>query len=272
RQPPSPRPVDRRQRPARPGRRRPAPHLAPGRPIAPRVGSPRRTDPPWPPPRARAARSAPPPGCGSHPSAGTDGRGPVSRSVRGRWRAASSPPPRSRRSRSRPYRGRCRARSSGRSLPARADATERVFPQPSPSESCPGTVHGMEISRPAARWWLPPVLRLAAAFSAVAVAGLVVWQVLTHVDLPSADSLLHDYGYLGVAIGAFGDSFGLPSSGEICAYGLGRAAGPGVLRRFGVHESSSVHVFMARYGARAVAAARLVAGIRTKLAIISGST
>jgi membrane protein DedA with SNARE-associated domain len=163
----------------------------------------------------------------------------------------------------------------------------------------------MEISRPAARWWLPPVLRLAAAFSALAVAGLVIWQVLKHVDLPSADSLLHDYGYLGVAIGAFGDSFGLPSSGEIvllaaaaaaatsnqfslplvvlvawafalagdlCAYGIGRAAGPGVLRRFGVHEDSSVHVFMARYGARAVAAGRLIAGIRTKLAIVSGST
>ena len=163
----------------------------------------------------------------------------------------------------------------------------------------------MEISRPAARWWLPPVLRLAAAFSALAVVGLVIWQVLTHVDLPSAGSLLHDYGYLGVAIGAFGDSFGLPSSGEIvllaasaaaatssqfslprvllvawgfalagdlCAYGIGRAAGPGVLRRFGVHEDSSVHVFMARYGSRAVAAGRLFAGIRTKLAIVSGST
>jgi membrane protein DedA with SNARE-associated domain len=108
-----------------------------------------------------------------------------------------------------------------------------------------------------------------------------------------------------VAIGAFGDSFGLPSSGEIvllaaaaaaanssefslplvvlvawafalagdlCAYAIGRAAGPGVLRRFGVHEDSSVHVFMARYGARAVAAGRLIAGIRTKLAIVSGST
>ncbi len=131
----------------------------------------------------------------------------------------------------------------------------------------------------------------------------MIWQVLKHVDLPSADSLLHDYGYLGVAIGAFGDSFGLPSSGEIvllaaaaatsnqfslplvvlvawafalagdlCAYGIGRAAGPGVLRRFGVHEDSSVHVFMARYGARAVAAGRLIAGIRTKLAIVSGST
>jgi membrane protein DedA with SNARE-associated domain len=144
----------------------------------------------------------------------------------------------------------------------------------------------MEISRPAARWWLPPVLRLAAVFSALAVTGLVIWQVLKHVDLPSADSLLHDYGYLGVAIGAFGDSFGLPSSGEIvllaaaaaaanssefslplvvlvawafalagdlCAYVIGRVAGPGVLRHFGVHEDSSVHVFMARYGARAVA-------------------
>ena len=108
-----------------------------------------------------------------------------------------------------------------------------------------------------------------------------------------------------MAIGAFGDSFGLPSSGEIvllaaaaaaantsefslplvvlvawafalagdlCAYAIGRAAGPGVLRRFGVHEDSSVHVFMARYGARAVAGGRLIAGIRTKLAIVSGST
>jgi membrane protein DedA with SNARE-associated domain len=61
-------------------------------------------------------------------------------------------------------------------------------------------------------------------------------------------------------------------AGDLCAYGIGRAAGPGVLRRFGVHEDSSVHVFMARYGARAVAAGRLIAGIRTKLAIVSGST
>jgi len=82
----------------------------------------------------------------------------------------------------------------------------------------------MDISRPAARWWLPPVLRLAAAFSALAVVALVIWQVLKHVDLPSADSLLHDYGYLGVAIGAFGDSFGLPSSGEIVLLAAAAAA------------------------------------------------
>jgi membrane protein DedA with SNARE-associated domain len=147
----------------------------------------------------------------------------------------------------------------------------------------------MEISRPAARWWLPPVLRLAVAFSALAIAGLVIWQVLKHVDLPSADSLLHDYGYLGeivllaaAAAAANSSEFSLllvvlvawafALAGDLCAYGIGRAAGPGVLRRFGVHEDSSVHVFMARYGARAVAAGRLIAGIRTKLAIVSGST
>ena len=97
---------------------------------------------------------------------------------------------------------------------------------------------------------------------------------------------------MGVAIGAFGDSFGLPSSGEIVlllasaasaasasrfglpvviavawgfavigdatAYAIGRAAGPRVLHRFGVHEDSAVHGFMDRHGARAVAAGRLV--------------
>ena len=45
-----------------------------------------------------------------------------------------------------------------------------------------------------------------------------------------------------------------------------------MLRRFGVHEDSPVHGFMMRHGVRAVAAGRLFAGIRTKLAIVSGST
>ncbi|HEY0389290.1 MAG TPA: DedA family protein [Gaiellales bacterium] len=156
------------------------------------------------------------------------------------------------------------------------------------------------------RWWVPPVLRLAAVFAALAAAAVVIWLVLQRVDAPSAGSLIRDHGYLGVAVGAFGDSFGLPSSGEVvlllasaaaaassshfsipvviavawgfavagdaCAYAIGRAAGPRVLRRFGVHEDSSVHGFMERHGARAVLVGRLIAGVRTKLAIVSGST
>jgi len=153
---------------------------------------------------------------------------------------------------------------------------------------------------------MKPVGRLAAVFAAVAAAALVIRRALREVDAPSAGGLIGDHGYTGVAIGAFGDSFGLPSSGEIvlllasaaaaastahfslplviavawgfavigdsCAYAIGRTAGPRVLRRFGVHEDSPVHGFMRRHGARAVAAGRLVAGIRTKLAIVSGST
>jgi membrane protein DedA with SNARE-associated domain len=135
---------------------------------------------------------------------------------------------------------------------------------------------------------------------------VALWAALSVVDAPSALSLVTDYGYVGIAAGAFGDSFGLPSSGEIvlllasaaaaastgsfdlplvlavawaaavlgdaCAYAIGRAAGPGILRRFGVHDDSSMHRFMRRHGLRAVVAGRLVAGIRTKLAIVSGST
>jgi membrane protein DedA with SNARE-associated domain len=151
-----------------------------------------------------------------------------------------------------------------------------------------------------------PVGRLAAVFAAVAAAVLAIRAGLRQVDAPSAGGLIEDYGYLGVAIGAFGDSFGLPSSGEIvlllasaaaaastshfslplviavawgfavigdsCAYAIGRVAGPRVLRRFGVHEDSAVHSFMQRHGERAVAGGRLIAGVRTKLAIVSGST
>jgi len=149
------------------------------------------------------------------------------------------------------------------------------------------------------------VLRLGALYAALAVLGLIVWMVLQNVDPPSAGTLLDDYGYLGVAVGAFGDSFGLPSSGEIvmllasaaaagsshfslplvilvgwvfavsgdaCAYTAGRVAGPRVLKRFGVHEDNSVHKFMERWGVAAVAVGRLVAGIRTKLAVVAGST
>jgi membrane protein DedA with SNARE-associated domain len=164
----------------------------------------------------------------------------------------------------------------------------------------------MEATRSPARWWVPPVLRLAGLFAALAVAGLAIWLALRQVDAPGASSLIGDYGYLGVAIGAFGDSFGLPSSGEVvlllasaasaasssnfslplviavawgfavagdaCAYTIGRAAGPRLLRRFGVHDDSAVHGFMDRHGARAVVVGRLIAGIRTKLAIVSGST
>jgi membrane protein DedA with SNARE-associated domain len=159
---------------------------------------------------------------------------------------------------------------------------------------------------PPRRWWLKPVGRLAALLAAVVAAAIAVRAALKHVDAPSAGSLIDDYGYLGVAVGAFGDSFGLPSSGEIvvllasaasaasashfslplviavawgfavigdaCAYAIGRAAGPRVLHRFGVNEDSAVHSFMDRHGLRAVVAGRLVAGIRTKLAVVSGST
>ena len=151
-----------------------------------------------------------------------------------------------------------------------------------------------------------PVGRLAAVFAAIATAALAIRRALREVDAPSAGGLIDDHGYVGVAAGAFGDSFGLPSSGEIVlllasaasaasasnfslpvviavawsfavigdatAYAIGRAAGPRVLRRFGVHEDSAVHGFMDRHGARAVTAGRLVAGIRTKLAVVSGST
>ncbi len=175
------------------------------------------------------------------------------------------------------------------------------------AKPAPGTVKRMELSsRSAARWWVPPLIKLALLFSALAAAGFALWLVFRNVDAPSASQLLDDYGYWGVALGAFGDSFGLPSSGEIvlllasaasaassshfslpvviavawafavlgdaCAYVIGRAAGPRVLHRFGVHEDSAVHGFMERHGMRAVAAGRLVAGIRTKLAIVSGST
>jgi membrane protein DedA with SNARE-associated domain len=156
------------------------------------------------------------------------------------------------------------------------------------------------------RWWVPPVLRLAALAAALGAAAGVLVLVFTSVDTPRASELINDYGYLGVAIGAFGDSFGLPSSGEIvlllasagsaaasshfslplviavawafavagdaCAFVIGRVAGPRILHRFGVHDDSSVHQFMSRYGASAVIVARLIAGIRTKVAIISGST
>jgi membrane protein DedA with SNARE-associated domain len=162
------------------------------------------------------------------------------------------------------------------------------------------------VRTPTRRWWLPPLLRLAALLAAVAAAALAIWLVLRNVDTPGAGSLIEDYGYLGVAIGAFGDSFGLPSSGEVvlllasagsaaasshfslplviavawafavlgdaCAYVIGRAAGPRALHRFGVHEDSAVHGFMERHGTRAVVIGRLVAGIRTKIAIVSGST
>ena len=60
--------------------------------------------------------------------------------------------------------------------------------------------------------------------------------------------------------------------GDACAYAVGRVAGPRVLHRFGVREDSQVHRFMERHGIGAVIAGRLVAGIRTKLAIVSGST
>lgn len=156
------------------------------------------------------------------------------------------------------------------------------------------------------RWWVPPVLRLAALAAALGAAAGVLVVVLSHVDTPNAMSLIDDYGYWGVAVGAFGDSFGLPSSGEIvllvassaaaatssnfslpvviavawafavagdaCAFLIGRVAGPRILVRFGIHEDSSVHTFMERHGSHAVVIARLIAGIRTKVAIISGST
>ena len=153
---------------------------------------------------------------------------------------------------------------------------------------------------------MKPVGRLAGVLAGVAAAALVIRRALGEVDAPSARGMIDDHGYLGVAAGAFGDSFGLPSSGEIVlllasaasaasasqfslpvviavawgfavigdatAYAIGRDAGPRVLRRFGVHEDSAVHGFMDRHGARAVTAGRLVAGIRTKLAVVSGST
>jgi membrane protein DedA with SNARE-associated domain len=156
------------------------------------------------------------------------------------------------------------------------------------------------------RWWLPPVLRLLALLAALAAGAFLIWMVLRNVDAPSAGTLLSDYGYWGVALGAFGDSFGLPSSGEVvlllasaaaaassahfnlplviavawafavagdaCAYAAGRVAGPRLLRRFGVSDRSAAHRFMERHGARAVTVARLVAGIRTKVAVVSGST
>ncbi len=156
------------------------------------------------------------------------------------------------------------------------------------------------------RWWVPPALRLTGVFAALAAAGLAIYLVLSHVSPPSASSLIRDYGYIGVAVGAAADSFGLPSSGEIvlllgsaasaagashfslplvivvawgfavigdsCAYAIGRAAGPRVLRRFGVHEDSKVHRFMDSYAARTIVGARLLAAVRTKVAIVSGST
>ena len=165
----------------------------------------------------------------------------------------------------------------------------------------------MEQTIPAtSRWWVPPVIKLLLVFGALAAAGVAIWLAVRNVSAPSASELLNDYGYLGVAVGAFADSFGLPSSGEVVlllasaasaassshfslpaviavawafavlgdatAYVIGRAAGPRVLNRFGVGEDSAVHGFMERHGMRAVAAGRLVAGIRTKLAVVSGST
>ena len=65
------------------------------------------------------------------------------------------------------------------------------------------------------RWWLPPVIRLLLLVLALAAAATAIWLALRHVDAPSAQSLISDYGYWGVAIGSFGDSFGLPSSGEV---------------------------------------------------------
>jgi membrane protein DedA with SNARE-associated domain len=156
------------------------------------------------------------------------------------------------------------------------------------------------------RWWVPPIMRLLALVLALLAAGSVLWLVLRNVDTPNATELLDDYGYYGVALGAFGDSFGLPSSGEIvlllasaasaaatshfslpvviavawafavlgdaCAYAGGRVAGPRLLRRVGVGDDSTLHRFMERHGVRAVAVARLIAGIRTKIAVLSGST
>jgi membrane protein DedA with SNARE-associated domain len=156
------------------------------------------------------------------------------------------------------------------------------------------------------RWWLPPLLHVLAVLVIVLVIGGIIALVLRSVNTPPADELLSRYGYLGIAVGAFADSFGLPSSGEIVvllgsaaaatgqgnfnlptvigvawffavlgdatAYALGRAAGPRVLVRFGVHHDSKVHRFMDRYGMGAVVLARSIAGIRTKVAVVSGST
>ena len=157
------------------------------------------------------------------------------------------------------------------------------------------------------RWWLAPLLKVAVVLAALAAAVAVIGLAARGIDTPSASRLIDQYGYLGIALGAFGDSFGLPSSGEIvlllgsaaaaastrsdfslplviavawgfavlgdaCAYAIGRGAGPHLLRRVGVQEDSAVHGFMHRHGTRAVVAARMVAGIRTKVAIISGST
>ncbi len=192
------------------------------------------------------------------------------------------------------------------SLAGRTDAAERVFavkqsPNPRPIQW--GAMSDPPVSQ--RRWWVPPVLRLAALAAALGAAAGVLVLVLSHVDTPNAMSLIDDYGYWGVAVGAFGDSFGLPSSGEIvlllassaaaatssnfslpvviavawafavagdaCAFFIGRVAGPRILVRFGVHEDSSVHTFMERHGRNAVVVARLIAGIRTKVAIVSGS-
>ena len=156
------------------------------------------------------------------------------------------------------------------------------------------------------RWWLPPLLHVLAVLAAVVVIGGAIVLVLHNVDTPPAEDLITRYGYLGIAVGAFADSFGLPSSGEIVvllgsaaaatgkgsfslptvilvawffavlgdatAYALGRAAGPRVLVRFGVRHDSKIHRFMDRYGIGAVVLARSIAGIRTKVAVVSGST
>jgi membrane protein DedA with SNARE-associated domain len=128
--------------------------------------------------------------------------------------------------------------------------------------------------------------------------------MLAPMDLPSPSELLRDYGYYGVAAGSYFDSLGLPSSGEVVvllgaaaaatthqlailpviaiawgcavagdctAYLIGRTAGTPVLRRFGVHEETSLHRFVARRGVPTVAGARLVAAFRTKVAIIAGA-
>ena len=289
RPPPSPRPAGRRPRPARPGRRRPARRLAPARPTAPCAGCRPRTDLPcatesgacWPISAATrlwisASRSD---GCAR---AGVGSR-------RARPPAASSPHARSRRSRSRP----CRVDAEHAHLAAvyRRGRTRpnSVFPPQ----------RGLRIMPPVqCRAWssrrgraLVGAARAAAggAFSAAGRGRLVIWLVLRRRGSPSADSLLHDYGYLGVAIGAFGDSFGLPSSGEIVLL-LARRRGRGQLQHFSLPlviavawafararrrlrlrdrprrrpaacctasactRTASVHGFMARYGARAVAA------------------
>ncbi len=108
-------------------------------------------------------------------------------------------------------------------------------------------------------------------------------------------------GLWAVFILTFGDSFGLPSSGEFavlvwaglgeyplglviavaavgaalgdnCAYWGGRLIGPRVIRRvISAEREATARSYIHRHGAKAIIGTRMLAAVRTKVAVLSGA-